>query len=259
MSDLEGRLLSPGGLSVVFQPVFRVGVEGLGIHGYECLTRGPKGTNLERADVLFEFVRLKRIEAKIDRSCVILALAEARRLPGTPRIAINAFASTLATDPRFSEFFLLEADRNGISRRRLILEIVEHAPAWDVSRFLENLNALKEGGVAIALDDVGLGQSNYKMVVDVNPDYLKIDHYFVSNCHRERSHRAVIESIVELGKQFEAVPIAEGVETPQELATVRTLGVDLIQGYLLGRPNSADEIVAAFAGQAGTPFLAEAG
>ena len=243
MSDLAERLLAPGGLSVVFQPVFRTGDAAPVLHGYECLTRGPKGTNLERADVLFEYVRLKRIESKVDRSCVILALAEARRLPGAPRIALNSFASTLATDPHFADFFVREASRNGIAPHRLILEIVEHAPAWDVSRFLENLSGLKEAGVAIALDDVGLGQSNYKMVVDVNPDYLKIDRYFVSNCHRERSHRSVIESIVELARQFEAVPIAEGVETPQELAAVRSLGVELIQGYLLGRPQTLGELI----------------
>lgn len=238
MSDrsLGDLLLSPGGLTPMFQPIMRARGQAASLHGYECLTRGPAGTNLEQADVLFEYVQRKRIEVPADRACVATALKAAAAIPGAPRLSVNVHALTLATDQAFAATLAGIAEESGIATGRLTVEIVEHSPSLDTAGFLRGLERLRALGISIALDDVGLGQSNYKMILDADPDYLKIDKYFVSHCDSEPRRRAIVESIADLANRFGAQAVAEGVERPEELATLQGLGIELVQGFLFSRP-----------------------
>lgn len=234
--NLGDLLLSPGGLTPMFQPIMRARGKTASLHGYECLTRGPAGTNLEHADVLFEYVQRKRIEAPTDRACVGTALKAAAAIPGAPRLSFNVHALTLASDHGFAAALAGTAEEAGIATQRLTVEIVEHSPAFDTANFLRGLERLRALGISIALDDVGLGQSNYKMMLDADPNYLKIDKYFVSHCDTEPRRRAILESIADLANRFGAQAVAEGVERPEELAILQGLGIELIQGFLFSRP-----------------------
>ncbi len=240
---LLDRILAPGGLTVVLQPIFDAEGPAPVIHSYECLTRGPAGTNMESADILFEYIRRKKAEQTLDRACIEAGLEAGSRLSGLPHFSLNVHAITLATDPEFPEFLKAAAGRRGISTTRLTIEIVEHAPTWHEDSFLDTLVRLRQLGVQIALDDVGLGHSNYKMIIEADPEYLKIDRFFVTNCPNDRKRRAVIQSIVELAHQFEASVIAEGVETREEFEWLLSHGVHLFQGYYFSRPLSIDVLV----------------
>jgi len=105
---------------------------------------------------------------------------------------------------------------------------------------------LKSEGVRIALDDVGEGQATYRMTVDYPFDYLKIDRYLVQGCGRDARRLAVLESLAELAGKIGSRVIAEGIETGEDLAAVRSAGIDLAQGYLLGRPQLGPELMANF-------------
>jgi EAL domain-containing protein (putative c-di-GMP-specific phosphodiesterase class I) len=233
--NLLDRILEPGELSVVFQPIFQVGDGQRNLHAVECLIRGPRGTNLESADLLLEYVRCKREENLVDRVCVETALAVARALPGSPRLCLNVHASTIGRGESFVQSLVETAQRNDVPLARLTIEIVEHAPPWDETGFLRAIALLRELGVRIALDDIGLGQSNYKMILDTRPDYYKVDRYIVHGCHADFHRRAILESIAQLAQQFEGQVVAEGVEQAQDLETVFGLGIDLMQGYLLSK------------------------
>src|SRR5689334_781625 len=89
------RLLEPGALTVVFQPIFECRDNTRLLHALECLVRGPKGTNMEDPDVLLEYVRRKREESLLDRVCIATALATAEELPVAPRLSLNVHAPTL--------------------------------------------------------------------------------------------------------------------------------------------------------------------
>src|SRR6188474_2514435 len=91
-------ILQPGGITSVFQPICAVDDGHWSISSFECLSRGPKGTNFESANVLFDYVRLKREEALVDRVCITTALAAARSLPPETHLGINVHASTLGRD-----------------------------------------------------------------------------------------------------------------------------------------------------------------
>lgn len=236
-------VLEPGGLTTVFQPIFEIDGTQRRVYSLECLTRGPAGTNIESPEVLFEYARRKRAEGPVDRACVATALRAAAPLPGEPRLSINVHASTLARDHEFAVFLGDAASESGVSLDRIVVEIVEHVLPWDAPSFLNALEGLRAVGVRIALDDVGRGHSNYRMMLDCRPHYFKIDGYFVRGVHDDFYRRAVLESVAKLASQFGGRVIAEAVEDEQELATVTRLGIDLAQGHLLARAMPAASIV----------------
>jgi EAL domain-containing protein (putative c-di-GMP-specific phosphodiesterase class I) len=240
---LLDRILEPGGLSIVFQPIFKLDNSGATIKSLECLARGPKDTNIEMPSVLFEYVRRKHEEALVDRACLAEIIRQARELPGEPCLSINVHASTLGRDHSFATFFLDAAAAASVDCSRLTVEIVEHVTFSDGFVFLNSLEELREAGVRIALDDVGLGQSNYKMALYCRPDFFKVDRYFVKDSNSDVYRRAILESVVHLARKVNAKVVVEGVETEADLNTVRSLGIDLIQGYLLAPPMPAAELI----------------
>ena len=222
----------PGALRIEFQPIFRFRGAERELYALEALTRGPRGTSMERPDVLFEYARRKGEESAIDLLCIRLALAEAALLPGAPRISINIHGSTLCNVPGFARTLMELGSAAGIAPRRLMLEILEHRAAWDLRKLRAALDELGEAGVLVALDDLGVGASNYHMLIDCRPDHLKIDRYIVAGCSRDRYREAVLRSIVTLGSASGATPIAEGVEDEDDLEVLRALGIDCVQGWL---------------------------
>jgi EAL domain-containing protein (putative c-di-GMP-specific phosphodiesterase class I) len=236
-------ILEPGRLSVVFQPIFEVGIERPQLHAVECLIRGPQGTNAEQPTIMFEYVRRKRAEAVVDRACVVTALAGARDLLAVPRLSMNVHASTLGRDTGFPAFLLEQARAAAIDPQRLIVEVVEHSPPLDVPNFRAALASLREAGVSVALDDVGLGQSNYKMILDVRPDIYKLDRYLVCGAWNDPYRQVILDSLARMVRRLEARAVAEGVETRQELIAVEAAGIDLVQGFLLSPPLSSADLL----------------
>jgi EAL domain-containing protein (putative c-di-GMP-specific phosphodiesterase class I) len=227
------RILAPGALSPVFQPVFEVGGQRPRPHYLEALIRGPRRASAHSPEILFEYVRRRRRTAEVDRACVRAILAEAPRLPAGTPLALNVHASTLAA-PDFVEFLGIAAREHGIRPSRLVVEIVEHAPPRDGQAFRRGLDRLRALGTAVALDDVGFGHSNYRMILECRPDYFKIDAYFVTGARDDYYRRVVLGSVAGLAQSFGARVVAEGVESEDDLAVVRAAGIDLVQGWLLG-------------------------
>jgi EAL domain-containing protein (putative c-di-GMP-specific phosphodiesterase class I) len=241
--SLLDSILEPGSLSVRFQPVLELRGTRVFTHYFEALIRGPRGTSAETPAILFEYARKKSKESAVDRACVDAVLDAARELPPDSVVGINVHASTLAMDGGFVEFLGQRLEACGLAASRLVVEIVEHAPPWDVVGFRGALEALRTLGARIALDDVGLGHSNFMMILECRPDYFKVDRHFVDGCHRDFHRRAVLASVAQLARPFGARVVAEGVEAPEDLAALRRLGITLVQGYLLGRPVPVTEVV----------------
>jgi EAL domain-containing protein (putative c-di-GMP-specific phosphodiesterase class I) len=236
---LLDRILEPGSLSVCFQPVVELRGTKAVPHYFEALIRGPKGTSAESPAILFEYARKKSRESSVDRACVAAILdAASRVLPDEATVGLNVHASTLAMDAGFVGFLESSLREHAVPGSRLVVEIVEHAPPWDAHGFSGALESLRAMGARIALDDVGLGHSNYHMILECRPDYFKVDRHFVDGCHRDFHRRAVLASVAHLARPFGARVVAEGVETGEDLQALRRLGLHLVQGYLLGRPTT---------------------
>ncbi|HEX8151813.1 MAG TPA: EAL domain-containing protein [Thermoanaerobaculia bacterium] len=235
-------ILRPGGITPLFQPIVRVDENGASLHAVECLSRGPAGTNFAAASVLFDYVRLKREESLVDRACISAAFGETPKLPGSVHLAVNVHASTLGRDVGFVPFLQAVAAKYAIAMERITVEVVEHAPPWDNRSFLDALDALRACGAKLAVDDVGLGQSNFKMLIDVSPDYLKLDRYFVASCASDAKRRAVVSAVTQLAREFGAQVVAEGVEEPHDVGVLRNFGITLMQGYLYAKPMPAADV-----------------
>lgn len=226
-------ILDPLKLSVCFQPIFRLKAGTRQVDSLEALIRGPRNTNFARADVLFDYVRRKKAEAAVDRSCVIAICDAAMDLPSDVRLNINVHASTLGQRSGFVDFFQHEAQMRSMALERFTLEIVEHAPTCNVPELTNSVAALRASGARIALDDVGLGQSNYRMMLDCNPNYFKLDAYFVRGLRDDPKRRAVIESLVALAGALGSAVVAEGPDSDQDLSVLAELGVELVQANIL--------------------------
>jgi EAL domain-containing protein (putative c-di-GMP-specific phosphodiesterase class I) len=241
--SLVEELWAPDGLSVVFQPIVYVCGGKLHLHAVECLTRGPRGTAFEQATPLFERVRRSGVEVEVDRLCTGAALTAAQGLPKWLFISVNVHASTLSRDGGFARSLALNAAAAGIAPSRITVEIVETSAPEDEKRFMRALADLRGIGFRLAVDDIGLGHSNLKMFVDVRPDYFKIDRYFVAGVERDAYRHAILTSVGDLGRRVGALVVAEGVEQDSTLNAVIDARICLVQGHLLAKPLTRDDLL----------------
>lgn len=242
-AGLIDRILEPGALSTLFQPIFDLTSATPAGIAAECLTRGPKGSSLEAPDALFEFARRKRAEAVVDRAAIATALASAAPLPRALPLHLNVHASTLSNDHSFASYLERVAAYHGIALSRLTIEIVEHAELIDDSPLAVTLDTLRRAGTGIALDDVGHGRSNFRMMLLARPGMLKIDRYLVQGIASDSIRQTVMSKLREVATTIPAIMVAEGIETHEDLVMLRELGVEAGQGYLFAKPMPADQLV----------------
>src|ERR1700733_1485627 len=233
MTSLLETIVDPRALSVCFQPIFEIRDGVRLIDSVEALIRGPRSTKFNRADILFDYVRRKRAEAAVDRSCVVAICNAAQLLPSHMRVNINVHAVTLDHRSGFVEFFKRHTKERSLRLERFTLEIVEHAPTSNVPQLIDSLVALRDSGVRIALDDVGLGQSNYRMMLDCHPDYFKLDAYFVRDLSADSKRRAVVRSLAALAEALDSAVVAEGATSADDLLQLEEMGVPLAQANIL--------------------------
>lgn len=235
-------VFEPRALSPVFQPVFEIGKESR-LHGIECLIRGPKGSSLESPDVLFGYFRRRHQEPLIDRACIVVQLAAAARFPTKVSINLNVHASTLRRGRDFVEFLRDQCQELAFDIRRITLEVLEYGATGEARTIVPVLEELRKHGVCVAIDDVGLGLSNFRTILDCRPEFLKLDRYFVKGCESDPFRFAVLETVSDLARRFGSRVVAEGVETTEELARVMAAEIPLVQGYLYARPLPEKELL----------------
>ncbi|MDH4654868.1 EAL domain-containing protein [Pseudomonas sp. BN606] len=130
---------------------------------------------------------------------------------------------------------------NGLPASRLELEITESMMLDDAQGALETLKGLSELGVRLSMDDFGTGYSSLSYLGRYPFDTLKIDRSFIAQL-KEGSNLAVVSAIIQLGHALSMTVTAEGVETAEQLESLRDLGCDELQGFYLGRPLPAESL-----------------
>jgi diguanylate cyclase (GGDEF)-like protein len=156
-------------------------------------------------------------------------------------ISVNVAEQQLR-DPSFAQQVAATLDWAGLPPEQLTLEITEGIVAANLTdlRVLKNLAEL---GVTLAIDDFGTGQSSLALLRQLDMvSILKIDREFVNGLRRGVADSAIVEAIVSMAAALELTVVAEGVEDRRQLAQLRRLGVDLIQGYLFNHPLPANDI-----------------
>jgi len=130
----------------------------------------------------------------------------------------------------------LIATKNTDICSRLIIELIETSNISECEYCAEFIRVAKEAGIKIAIDDFGTGYSNFTHILDVKPDYLKIDGSLIKNIHTDENSLALVKAIVEFSKKLDIKLIAEFVHNKEVFDVVKDLGIDEFQGYYFGEP-----------------------
>ena len=134
--------------------------------------------------------------------------------------------------------------RSGADASHLCFEITENALVDAGGTGVSTLEGLKSLGVGLAIDDFGTGHSSLTWLRRLPADFLKIDRQFVAGLPAHPGDTAIVRAVLDLGRNLGLTTVAEGVETPEQLAALRDLGCDWAQGFLLARPGPAESVTA---------------
>lgn len=150
-------------------------------------------------------------------------------------LSINISPSIFNSD-NFVEFVTANIAQRGIDPSKIYLEITEDFLVSDFDRIAIKIKMLRAEGVRIALDDFGTGYSSLNYLTSVQFDEIKVDKRFIDGILGDFRARALLKSIVDIGRAFDYVIVAEGVETEEQVEVVRRIGCSLIQGYAYSKP-----------------------
>jgi len=104
------------------------------------------------------------------------------------------------------------------------------------------IGELRDEGFRVAVDDLGSGYSNLASLAEIRPEFLKFDHHFTKDIHRQRIKQDLLGAILSFAVKMDTQVIAEGIEKVEELDALRRLGVPLGQGYYLAKPSAIEKI-----------------
>lgn len=227
-------ILARGDLHSLFQPI--VSLSEHRILGYEALTRGPSNSALHSPLNLFAIARQAGRLSELELSCRDSACRRfsQQKLPG--KLFLNVSPESLLETSHPPGRTLEMLRRYHIAPKDVVIELTEQMPTDDFDLLYKALHHYRDMGFSIALDDLGAGYSSLRLWSELRPDYVKIDRHFIDGIHQDAVKREFVGSMLQMAKASRATVIAEGIELPEELATLKDMGVNLVQGYLLARP-----------------------
>lgn len=217
--------------SPVFQPI--VDLDSGAVVGYEALTRFRDGTPPDR---YFADADAVGLGSELEAATLAAAVTVGAALPDAKFISLNVSPRLLLDNGHLTRTLKRV-------KRPIVLEITEYAAVADYAELRDAIGQLGPT-VRLAVDDAGAGYSSFRHIVEVRPDFVKIDIGLVRAIERDPVREAFVAGLVHFTRQTGATLIAEGIETPEELIVLRTLGVQLGQGYYLGRPAPIDHLAA---------------
>lgn len=206
--------------------------------GYEALIRSKSNLQL---DQLFHLAEEQNILFELDLYSIALSI----KIFFTPQhnqncdllLFVNVFPSTIVS-PFFEGRITQLLEQYGAYTNRIVFEInesIEQSEIWRSKSFLETIQYLRAQGFSIALDDVGEGTTTFKNIIDVAPDFIKLDRFFAKDLCTNKQKQKAIKLFVEYCRG-EAQLILEGIEQFEDLSNAVYLGIIIGQGYWLGVP-----------------------
>jgi diguanylate cyclase (GGDEF)-like protein/PAS domain S-box-containing protein len=221
------RVVAERDFEVVFQAVHNVSTGK--VVGVEALTRFQ--CEPFRPDLVFGEAALLGLGIELETAVIARVLSLMPQLPNDGFVAVNISPSTVLSTP-WAELLA------GVDPSRLVLEITEHDAVESYDALDEVLAACRARGMRVAVDDVGAGFSSFSHVLEIAPEFIKIDQSITRNIDADDARRRLAQSIAEFAAQIGATVIAEGVESQGELDAVSAAGIPWAQGFYLSRPRS---------------------
>ncbi len=227
-------LILGDGLTSVYQPI--VDLRSGDIFAYEALIRGPRNTAMESPVTLFGVADEVELTFELDRACFRRALRSAVGLPPVHRLFVNLLPMSFYD----ASFIELEVSNllnvAGLTPANIVFEITEKLAIENFASFRRALATYTAMGFGVAIDDVGTRHSNLETVMALRPHFIKISDVLVRGIARSPVKREMMRSLGRIAEAIDAVVVAEGIETPDDLAVLRDLGLRYGQGYFMARP-----------------------
>ncbi len=224
-SRIEG-IIADEAFHPVFQPMVDLATRRP--IGYEALTRFDDGT---RPDVVFAEARRCGLEREIESVTLQAAMAASARLPVDCFLSLNVSPALIVEG---DELRAILAART----RPIVLEITEHDAVGNYEALRSAFVALGSG-LRLAVDDAGAGVANFNHLVELRPQFVKVDIGLVRGVNADLTRQALIVALLHFASATDCQVLAEGIETEAERAVLQELEVPLGQGYLFGRPAEA--------------------
>nr|GBO97171.1 diguanylate cyclase [Nitratidesulfovibrio sp. HK-II] len=229
---------------LVYQPI--ADARALRVRKVEALLRWERdGTVVAPPSVFIPVAETSNSIREITKLVVEMACAQhaAWRLEGlTLPVAVNISSRCLTSDETISHIAAC-LNAYDVPADALEVEITETSLMQNYERGNAMLCTLRDLGVRVSLDDFGTGYSSLQYLARMPIHALKIDRTFVQELLDEGGSLEIVETILGLARSLRLATVAEGVETAAQLSALRGMGVDYLQGYCLGRPLPADDIL----------------
>ena len=224
-------------IACVYQPIVKL--DDFSVLGYELLARGPLDSELHRPDALFEVARDEDRVPELDRLCRLTAARGSTTLPPHYLRFINTEPLNLFfhshSDLFVQEF--IDATPEGL-RGQTVMEITENSVIDDFERMRDVVRRLREQGFRIAIDDAGAGYAGLQWMVEIEPDFIKLDMSLIRNLGSSVVKQKLVGTLRDFCRQAGITLMAEGIETHEQLETLTTLGIGYGQGFLFAHPGS---------------------
>src|SRR5574340_823996 len=171
----------------------------------------------------------------IDRWVIHEVVCRLAENPAIPSIAVNLSGRSLS-EPTLPQYIGTELRQSGVDPARLIVEITETAAVSDLHDAQRLIDALRQLGCGVCLDDFGVGFASFAYLKHLQVDIIKIDGLFIRDLSHDPDNQVFVRAMVSVGRGLGKSVVAEYVEDDKTLALLREFGVDLVQGYHLDHP-----------------------
>ncbi|MBO1515067.1 EAL domain-containing protein [Metabacillus bambusae] len=216
-----------------YQPIYNI--SNWKIAGYEGLLRTKKFPNPE-----FAFLTAKKEKQlyeldsrSIHKAVITYNAAGFTKTDGY--LFLNVFPSTIL-HANFPLFYKKIITDDNLSCQQIVFEISDLESITDLTTLKQKIIELKIQGFLIAIDDIGKGNSDLRAIIELEPEYIKLDRYFSDNLLESKQKQDFIQMFINYSENYNTKLILEGLENEKDLAVAKSLGITYAQGYILGKP-----------------------
>lgn len=234
MTNELSYIIKNKAITTVFQAILNV--QNQSVVGYEALTRGPKGSLLSSPDQLFQHATQAGLLSELEILCRDNAINKFAELKLSGKLFLNISPLVLLSKNHPQGETIKLVEKAGLNCQQIVIELSEKHPFPNNSTLRAALDKYRKFGFNVAIDDLGTGYSGLKVWSQLLPNIVKIDRYFVDNCHNDSFKQKFLKAMFDLATAAEAEIVVEGIECSQEYDFLLTLGMTYAQGFYLAKP-----------------------
>lgn len=233
--DIVDFIIS-GSLQSYLQPI--INIKDNTIYGYESLLRSADVTRQINPGLIFDIANKTGLHSLLDKRARSQAIETRKQyVKEGVKSFINFLPSTIY-NPKFCLQHTFElVEKYKLKPEDLVFEVVETEKIDDINHLKTIFQEYKASGMKVALDDVGSGYATLETFKLLQPDYVKIDRNYISYCDQSKEKQSFLIDVMNISQNLGIKVLGEGIERKEELEFCKSIGVDLAQGYLIGKPS----------------------